>query len=124
MPGGPAQGEKDGGGGVEKRDIRRTKRRLMVRYGTSTLDKTAFTKNLSETGMFLQTNSVFKPGTTVQVQVHFPDRQFTLWARVVWAKKVPPQLTYILGSGMGLSIIEPPPDWLDYYKHWAREKRV
>ena len=107
--------------GSEKRQIRRAKRRVMVRFGTRTPDKTAFTKNLSETGMFLQTNTVFKPGTTIQVQAEFPDQTFSMWARVVWAKKVPPQLAHILGSGMGVCFIDPAPEWLKFYQYWAKD---
>ena len=59
--------------------IERAKRRVMVRYGTRSPDKAAFTKNVSETGMFLQTNQVMKPGTTIQVQAEFPDQTFTMW---------------------------------------------
>ena len=87
--------------GSEKRHIKRAKRRVMVRFGTRTPDKTAFTKNLSETGMFLQTNTVFKPGTTIQVQAEFPDQTFSMWARVVWAKKVPPPAGPHPGLGNG-----------------------
>jgi Tfp pilus assembly protein PilZ len=105
----------------EKRKLKRAKRRVMVRYGTRTTEKTAFTKNVSETGMFLQTNAVFKPGTTIQVQAEFPDQTFTMWARVVWAKKVPPQLAHILGSGMGICFIDPTSEWIEYYHRWARD---
>ena len=107
--------------GSEKRKIKRAKRRVMVRFGTRTPDKTAFTKNVSETGMFLQTNTVFKPGTTLQIQAEFPDQTFSMWARVVWAKKVPPQLAHILGSGMGVCFIDPTPDWLQYYERWSKD---
>jgi Tfp pilus assembly protein PilZ len=106
---------------AEKRRIKRAKRRVMVRFGTRKVDKTAFTKNVSETGMFLQTNTVFKPGTTIQVQAEFPDQTFSMWARVVWAKKVPPQLAHILGSGMGVCFIDPAPEWLQYYARWAKD---
>jgi Tfp pilus assembly protein PilZ len=100
----------------DKRTINRAKRRLMVRYGTSTADKTAFTKNVSETGLFVQTNSVFKPGTTIQVTIQFPDRQFSMWARVVWAKAVPPQLAHVLECGMGVCFIDPSPEWLSHFQ--------
>ena len=86
----------------DKRSGNRAKRRLMVRYGTSAAEKTAFTKNVSETGLFVQTNQVFKPGSTIQVLIQFPDRSFSMWARVVWAKAVPPQLAHILECGMGI----------------------
>lgn len=93
----------------------------MVRYGTSTAEKTAFTKNVSETGLFVQTNQVFKPGTTIQVQIQFPDRTFSMWARVVWAKAVPPQLSHILECGMGVCFIDPTPEWLQHYRDWAKK---
>ena len=105
----------------EKRVKNRTKRRLMVRFGTSAADKTAFTKNVSETGLFVQTNAVFKPGTTIQVQLNFPDRQFSMWARVVWAKTVPPQLAHILECGMGLCFIDPSAEWLSYFRDWSHK---
>ena len=105
----------------DKRVTKRTRRRLMVRYGTGPNAKTAFTKNLSDTGLFLQTNAVLRPGTTIQVEIVFPDRSFTMWARVVWAKKVPPQLAHIVACGMGICFIDPPADWIEYYHHWARK---
>ena len=104
----------------EKRGRGRMKRRLMVRFGTQAADRTAFTKNLSETGLFLQTNHVVAPGSTVQVQIHFPDRVFSHWARVVWAKKVPPQLAHVLECGMGVCFVDPSTEWLDFYAAWVR----
>jgi Tfp pilus assembly protein PilZ len=88
----------------------------MVRYGTSKAEKTAFTRNISESGMFLQTNAVFKPGTTIQVRFEIEEQPFTMWARVVWAKKVPPQLAHILGCGMGICFIEPSPEWVEFIR--------
>ena len=108
----------------EKRTNNRAKRRLMVKYGTSAAEKTAFTKNVSETGLFVQTNQVFKPGTTIQVQIQFPDRLFSMWARVVWAKAVPPQLAHILECGMGVCFIDPTPEWYSHYRDWSKKAGV
>lgn len=105
----------------EKRIHNRAKRRLMVKYGTSNADKTAFTKNVSETGLFVQTNQVFRPGTTIQVQITFPDRSFSMWARVVWAKAVPPQLAHILECGMGVCFIDPSPEWIEFFREWGKK---
>lgn len=105
----------------EKRVLNRTKRRLMVRYGTSAAEKTAFTRNVSETGLFVQTNQVFNPGTTIQVQIKFPDRDFSMWARVVWAKTVPPQLAHILECGMGVCFIDPSAEWFAFYRGWSKK---
>lgn len=108
----------------DKRTHNRAKRRMMVRYGTSTADKTAFTRNVSETGLFLQTNAVFKPGTTIQVQIQFPDQSFSMWARVIWAKTVPAQLAHILECGMGVCFIDPSPEWLSFFHAWAKKAGV
>lgn len=105
----------------EKRATNRARKRLMIRYGLHGPERTAFTKNVSETGLFLQSNMVFKPGTTIQVQLEFPDRQFSMWARVVWSKKVPPELAHILECGMGICFIDPSSDWLAYFKDWTRQ---
>ena len=88
----------------------------MVRYGIEKAERTAFTRDLSATGLFIKSNRVFKPGTTIQVEMTFPDRTFTMWARVAWAKKVPPQLSHVLECGMGVCFMNPDPDWLDYSK--------
>jgi len=105
----------------EKRVTDRTRRRLMVKYGTDKADKTAFTKNLSGTGLFIGTNNVFKPGTTIQVELKFPDRSFNMWARVIWAKKVPTQLAHVLECGMGVCFVDPPPEWVEYFDQWRRQ---
>jgi hypothetical protein len=100
---------------VDKRKDHRARRRVMVRYGTRATDKTAFTRNVSERGLFLQTNSVMAPGSTIQVKVQFPDREFHMWAKVRWAKRAPGQLAGIVAAGMGIKFIEPPAEWLEYF---------
>ena len=104
----------------ESRFAKRAKGRLLVRYGTTVLEKTAFTMNISESGLYLRTNQVYRPGTTIQMTVQFPDRPFSFWGRVVWAKQVPPQLAHVLDCGMGICFIEPSAEWLDYYGVWKR----
>lgn len=118
--GNPAKKTEPGTSGSEKRITRRAKRRIMVRFGEGTPHRTAFTKNLSDTGLFLQTNSVYKPGTVLNIEMQFPNRTFSMWARVVWAKKVPPQLAHVLECGMGVCFLEPTPEWLTFFQDWSR----
>ncbi len=105
----------------DKRDNDRKPKRVMVRYGTRMADKAAFTRNISAAGMFIHTNSVFKPGSTLQVHLQFPDRKFIMWARVRWAKRVPPQLAGIMAPGMGVQFVDPSPDWIGYYRESIEE---
>lgn len=118
--GGPAKKSESAAIRGEKRITRRAKRRIMVRFGEGSPSRTAFTKNLSETGLFLQTNFVCHPGTVLSVEMHFPGRTFSAWARVVWAKRVPPQLAHVLECGMGVCFLEPTPEWLAFYQDWSR----
>ena len=103
---------------VNDRRNDRSSRRLMVRFGAHSPEKTAFTKNISETGVFLATNSVFQPGSTIQVQLHFPEKTWSLWARVAWAKKVPPNLAHVLDCGMGLQFVNPGEEWTAFFHAW------
>jgi Tfp pilus assembly protein PilZ len=106
----------------EKRIAERTRKRVMVKFGTDKADRTGFTRNLSETGLFIGTNNVFRPGTTVQLQLKFPERDISMWARVAWAKKVPAQLAHVLECGMGVCFVDPPADWLEFYRGWRDGK--
>ena len=106
---------------VDERRTKRTTRRLMVRFGQGSNEKTGFTRNISETGLFLQTGAVFSPGSTIQVSVHFPEKTWTLWARVAWAKRVPPQLTHILECGMGVHFVEPGEEWRGFFEDWKKK---
>jgi Tfp pilus assembly protein PilZ len=100
---------------MEKRRTERSRKRIMVRYGLETPEKAAFTRNLSSAGLFLQTNAVFKPGSTLQLKFDFQERSIEIWGRVAWAKRVPPQLAHILECGMGISFIDPPEEWLELH---------
>lgn len=107
-----------GGGVRDKRSgdgTRRVRGRALVRFGVEKLDRTGFSKNLSQGGLFIGTNNVHPPGTVLQLSLQFPDATFSLWGRVAWAKKVPPQLAHLLECGMGIEIIQPPPEWVEFF---------
>jgi uncharacterized protein (TIGR02266 family) len=102
----------------------RTRGRIRVRFGTENLDRTAFTMNVSQTGAFVRTNQVFPPGTTIKVEFTFADgKALTVYARVVWAKRVPPQMAHLLVCGMGLRFINPGPGWLEMFGGWESGKK-
>jgi hypothetical protein len=90
----------------------------MIRFGKDEANKTGFTKNISLTGVNINTNNVFAPGTTIQMELAFPSRRVDLWGRVMWAKKVPPSLAHVIECGMGVHFLEPPEDWPDFFKEW------
>ena len=101
----------------------RTRGRIRVRFGLDKLDRSAFTMNVSLTGAFLRTNQVLPPGKTIKVEFSFSDRTLTVWARVVWAKKVPVQMAHLLQCGMGVRFVNPGPEWLEAFESWERDKK-
>jgi hypothetical protein len=102
-----------------ERQIHPRKRgRVMVRYGVNGADKTGFSMNISLTGLSVRTNNVFKPGTTLEVELELPRGTYTHWAQVVWAKKVPPELAHVVPCGMGLRFINPGADWEETFASW------
>ena len=95
----------------EKQHHPRKRGRIRTRYGVDALERSAFTSNLSVSGAFLRTNMVYRPGTTIQLELTFPDETVQVWAQVIWSKKVPPQLAQTLHCGMGIRFVNAGPEW-------------
>ena len=88
---------------------------MLVKYGPEPqADKVGFTNNFDAMGLFVQTAVVAAPRRVLKLEVHGPTETFHLRARVVWAKRVPPQLIRTFKGGMGLRLIDPSPAWLDF----------
>jgi hypothetical protein len=104
----------------EKRITERKRRRLTVRFGANSPERTGFTRNISATGIFIQTNLPLPPGTILHVEIAFPERTFALRGRVVWAKKVPAQLAHVIECGMGIRYVQPPAEYRDYFERWLK----
>jgi hypothetical protein len=104
---------------MEKRVKNRCRKRLMIKYGKDKAERTAFTRNVSPTGLFIQTNLVYQPGTTIQIELRFPDRTFSMWARVIRAKRVPAELARVLDCGMGVEFIDSTPEWREFFVRWS-----
>ena len=103
---------------LNKQEHPRKRGRVRARYGLKTLDQAAFTNNVSLTGAFLRTNRVYRPGTTIQVELAFPDETVTMWAQVIWAKQVPPQLSQTVNCGMGIRFFNPGTEWAEIFSRW------
>jgi PilZ domain-containing protein len=92
---------------AEKRNIDRLRKRFSVRFGIDCPTRLAFTEDLSSTGLFIKTTNICVPGSLIQVEVNLSEQQtVVLEGRVMWAKKVPPQLIHIVKKcGMGVRIV-------------------
>jgi hypothetical protein len=85
--------------------VRRTKRRLLVRFGVAAPEATGYTRNVSRTGLWIVAR----------------DQVFEMWAFVVWAKRYPPALAQFHRGSMGCRFFLPSSEWLDFYDRWKDE---
>lgn len=91
---------------AEKRGIKRRRRRIALRFGINQANRLAFTDDVSPDGLFIRTANTCTPGSILMVTLVLKDEKLvSLEARVMWVKKVPPQLINIANkSGMGIRI--------------------
>jgi hypothetical protein len=92
---------------ADKRDIRRIKKRISIRFGLDGPVRAAFTEDVSMTGMFIKTPNVVPPNSRVIIEFILPEGSIVeLEGRVMWAKKVPANLFHLVKkSGMGVRFI-------------------
>ena len=92
---------------ADKRDIRRIRKRISIKFGIDQAVRLAFTEDISMTGMFIKSPNVVPPNTKIFIEFELPDGEKVLIeARVMWAKKVPPNLFHLVKkSGMGVRFL-------------------
>ncbi len=92
---------------AEKRNLGRHRKRFSLRFGDGEHSRKAFTEDISTTGIFIKTAYVCKVGSVIAVELELDAvRTVEMEARVMWAKKVPPQMIHLVKkSGMGVRII-------------------
>lgn len=91
----------------DKRDIRRIRKRLQIRFGIDEPVRLAFSEDVSRTGMFIRTPHVIPPNSRITLEIMLPDgNRVDLEGRVMWAKKVPANLFHLVRkSGMGVRFL-------------------
>ena len=91
----------------DKRDRQRLRKRVALQFGTDgSLNRKAFSEDISPLGMFIKTANVSNPNTVVTVEILHSDQLISFDARVMWAKRVPQNLFHLVKkSGMGIRII-------------------
>jgi len=91
---------------AEKRDIRRHKKRLSVRFGIDAPNRLAYSEDVSAHGLFIKTTNISSPGTCIKIELTLPNNDSVFVEGMVrWAKKVPPQLIHQAKKcGMGVEI--------------------
>lgn len=92
---------------TDKRDVRRHKRRISIRFGIDQANRIAFTEDISRTGMFIKTPNIVPPNTKIRIEFELGGgNKVEVQARVMWAKKVPQNLFHLVKkSGMGVRFL-------------------
>ena len=101
--------------------VLRTKRRLAVRFGVRGPERLGYTQNISESGLYIETNHVIDPGTDLQLEIETPGHTFEMWATVIWARRYPPSFQQVMRGGLGCQFAFPSQEWIDFYERWRAE---
>jgi len=88
----------------------RYRKRVEVQFGEPgvTMRYTAYTGNISRTGIMLKTPRVFGAGTILEMEIRFPEGNMTIRGRVKWAREGSIMYLSTGRIGMGLVFIDPP----------------
>jgi len=94
---------------MEKRPAKREMKRLFVRFGKELPTNVGYTTDISATGLFIKSSTIFPPQTVLRIALTLPDDRVVLLSGVVmWAKRVPPQLARLVRkNGMGVHLQQP-----------------
>ncbi len=93
---------------AEKRESKRVGFHKPVRYGPTLPPKyRGSVVDLSATGIYIKTNSVFKPGTRLHIVIEDGDSVHIVEGEVKSAKRVPAPLVRSVKCGMGVEFTEP-----------------
>lgn len=99
---------------MERRKSERVVKRLEVKFQTA-VENTAITNDLSETGMFINTNKGVPPGSILNIKLNLPNSQeLFLTGKVVRSMRSTSGLIGEMKSGMGIQLINPPENYIDY----------
>lgn len=91
----------------ENRSTKRNRKRLPLRFGVQEASRIGFTDDLSETGLFIKSAIVQNPNSILKIELTLPGGEVVvLTGRVMWAKRVPPNLLRRLKGGMGIRILD------------------
>jgi Tfp pilus assembly protein PilZ len=113
-----------GPGSTSRRRHDRIRTRLPVRYGPGTADREGFAESISEGGLYIGTNRVYRVGTRLLVEIDFPGKTFYHHGEVVWAIAVPEHLRETMICGIGIGFTRPDPSWSEFIRNWKAELRA
>jgi uncharacterized protein (TIGR02266 family) len=103
----------------DRRSAARVEKRIEIRHGTE-FENTAITHNLSEGGVFINTQKRVTPGSVMNLKLSLPDlRVFSMKGKVVRCIYSSPALVSGATSGIGVQLIDLSADFLEYIRSLA-----
>lgn len=91
--------------------------RYTVFYGpTNPPEHTSFVTDISETGICIKTNTVYKPGTKLYLVIETPTKSYEAEGIVAWARKAPQRMIHIVKNGMGIKFTRVEKELIELYK--------
>ena len=104
---------------AEKRGGKRSRKRLLVDFETTSGRTTGFTHDVSPDGMFVRTIRIAQVGKGLHAIVHLPDgRQVPIDGIVVRSYRAPVALRSLVPTGFAIHLsAERPPEFVEYASH-------
>ncbi len=91
---------------TERRRSERRRCRLNVRFWNDDLDVSGFTVDISNRGMFIETNKSLKTGTRLHLEIKLENGPFYLEAVVARVLKAPRTAQPVVQTGLGLRFVD------------------
>ena len=103
---------------TNKRISKRVPFRSIVKYGPfPPPEHTSFVVDLSDTGVGIRTNKVFKPGTELHMNFELDEKTTCRAVGIVqWAKTAPAELARMIKTGMGIRFTHMEKELLALYR--------
>ena len=93
---------------ADKRDIKRHRKRLTLRFGIERADRVGFTEDISRNGLFIKTVSPYPPNTRLYIEIAASvGGIIKIEGRVRWIRRAPLNLIHLVNKcGMGIMITD------------------
>jgi hypothetical protein len=97
------------------RRVPRLKHRVTAHFSFGGREQTGFVINLSEVGLFIQTRHLLKTGSELTFSLDANGSQpLELKGKVAFSRKALPMAMSSNPGGIGLSLMDPPPEYTEF----------
>ena len=101
---------------MEKRKVKRIRKKLMVGFNENGFDGLAMTENISREGLCIESDIVFPPHKEIVLSVAVPGEIFNLRGEVVWYK-TSADIADDVPDLIGIRLTETTAEYLNYVEY-------